>query len=282
MKKISILMVLVFAMFSSQAQMGDESKKEAFKSKRGVYILPEAGDIALGFDAAPFFGYLGDMFNGTANNGINTDFIRRQAIAGKYFLDENTAVRAELRIGINNTKNQEFVAESGTDLAQNVFVTDKQIRKQTDLHLSAGYEMRRGYGRVQGYFGGMGGVGYTKTNISYEYGNPITAVYTNPAANNYGNNLTGRGRITEVNNLTDLTFGVRGFIGVEYFFAPKISIGAEFGWGPSFSVTADGNTTEEFWTGTELKTQTTDVARDTQFRLDTDNAMGNIFLLFHF
>ncbi len=277
-------MVLVFALgFAIQAQETDDgTKREAFKSKRGVYILPEGGDIALGFNAAPFFSYIGNMFNGNAGNGLGTSFIRNNAIVGKYFLDENTAVRAEFRFGINSTTNQEFVNQSGTDLADNIFVTDKEMTTRNNFLLSLGYEMRRGYGRVQGYFGGMGQIQYGSVNTKYEYGNPITATYTMPATTNFTGNITPAGRVTEIRNLNDLTFGLRGFIGVEYFFAPKISIGAEFGWGPAYSVTVDGKVTEEYWTGTELKEETIDIPKDSRFVLDTDNAFGSLFLIFHF
>ncbi len=283
MKRIPLLITLLFALcLNLQAQDDGDAKKEAFKSKRGVYILPEGGDIALGFNAVPFFNYLGNMLNGAAGNTLAPNFIRRQAIVGKYFLNENNAVRAELRIGYRNTKNQEFVIQDGTGAGDNVFVTDKMFTGTTNIHFAAGYEMRRGHGRVQGYFGGMGEVQYQSTKNTYEYGNAMTVKNPNPTSFNFGNNLAGKGRRTEAVNLQDLSFGVRGFIGVEYFFAPKISLGAEFGWGPRFQITRDGKTVDKYWDGQEIKTETLDIARDTNFNLDTDNAQAGIFLIFHF
>ncbi len=87
-----------------------------------------------------------------------------------------------------------------------------------------------------------------------------------------------------------MTFGigVRGFVGVEYFFAPKISIGGEFGWGINFLSTAKGSSETEVWDGTGVKTTETESAGDSQFHVDTDNLAGvdnldgSINLLFYF
>ena len=278
MKKIAIVMIAVLGFgLSLQAQ-----EKEDFMSKRGVYILPEAGDIGLGFDAVPFFQYAGNMFNGDAGNTLFTNFINNQAIVGKYYLSDDAAVRGELRLGYNSFKDQEFIMQDLAVPDPKVLVTDKMSFNTTNIHLAAGYEMRRGHGRVQGYFGGMVAFQYRQNNTQYMYGNPITSEFNNPNTTNFGGNITGTGRLTEVRNLTNMAVGLRGFIGVEYFFAPKISIGGEFGWGPAFNVVTDGKVVEERWNGTEIETETTDVARDTNFGIDTDNAAGNLFLIFHF
>ena len=256
--------------------------KEQFKSKRGVYILPESGDIGLGFNAAPFLNYMGNMFNGDAGNTVFTNFINNQAIVGKYYIADDAAIRGELRIGYNSFKNQEFIMKDLDVPDPDVLVTDKAVINTTNLHLAGGYEMRRGYGRIQGYFGGMLTLQYSQNSTKYLYGNAITSDFNTPGTTNFGGNITATGRLTEVHNLTNIGIGVRGFIGVEYFFAPKLSLGGEFGWGPTYNVITDGTRTEERWNGTEVETETIDIARDTNFGLDTDNAFGNIFLIFHF
>lgn len=256
--------------------------KDKFMSKRGVYILPEAGDIGLGFDAVPFFNYMGNMFNGDAGNTVSTSFINNQAIVGKYYLSDDAAVRGELRIGFTNNTNQEFIMKDAATPDPDVLVTDKFKFNATSIYLGAGYEMRRGHGRLQGYYGGMLTLNYFSTSSKYLYGNAITSEFNNPNTTNFGGNITATGRLTEVNNLTNMGLGLRAFIGVEYFFAPKISIGGEFGWGPAFNVTTDGSWTEERWNGTGVEEEITDIARDSNFILDTDNAFGNIFLIFHF
>ncbi len=278
MKKNLILVITLVALgLGLQAQ---ESKKEAFKSKRGVYILPEAGDIALGFDATPFLKYAGNLMNGNSANSLSYGYPKNHAIIGKYFLDDNTAIRGELRLGFDKYKDREFILQDGSDPADKIMVTDSRAFKQTNIHLAGGYEMRRGHGRVQGFYGGMVELKYDKTNIDYTYGNPITSTYTAPATTDFGANLNPY-RVTNFKNLQNLNFGVYGFIGVEYFFAPKISLGAEFAWGPSINAYSKGEKTHEYWDGTNVKTETTEIAKDSEFKIDTD-ARGQIFLLFHF
>lgn len=278
MKKSLILMTIF--MVIGLALQAQDNKKEAFKSKRGVYILPQAGDIALGFNASPFLKYVGNMMNGHSDNSLNYSLSEDNAIVGKYFLTDTRAIRGELRIGYYRDKNQEFVMKDGTDPFDEVLVTDKQKFKKTDLHLAGGYEWRRGHGRVQGYYGAMTEVQYEKAKVDYTYGNPITSTYTTPTTTDFGNNLDPF-RVTEVSNLQKLAFGVRGFIGVEYFFAPKIALAAEFGWGPKFNLYRSGHVSYEYWNGESVETETVDIAKDSEAKIDTDTR-GQIVLLFHF
>ena len=44
-----------------------------------------------------------------------------------------------------------------------------------------------------------------------------------------------------------VSVGVRGFVGFEYFFAPKISLGAEYGWALGMSNQGPGQTRTEEW-----------------------------------
>jgi hypothetical protein len=46
------------------------------------------------------------------------------------------------------------------------------------------------------------------------------------------------------NTASGYGFGLRGFIGAEYFFMPKMSIGGEFGWGLAY--VKNGATTTEY------------------------------------
>jgi hypothetical protein len=57
----------------------------------------------------------------------------------------------------------------------------------------------------------------------------------------------GDSRVLSQKDGMSVTFGVRGFVGVEYFVAPKISIGAEFGWGLGMITTPRGKVETETW-----------------------------------
>ncbi|MFM9028918.1 MAG: hypothetical protein ACKOQ6_13150, partial [Bacteroidota bacterium] len=68
--------------------------------------------------------------------------------------------------------------------------------------------------------------------------------------------------------------GIRGFIGAEYFFAPKMSFGGEFGWGLGITSTSETETTVN---GTSTKD-----GGSSGFGIDTDNAGGSISLNLYF
>ena len=83
-------------------------------------------------------------------------------------------------------------------------------------------------------------------------------------------------------------FGLRGFIGAEYFVLPKMSIGGEFGWG--FGLMSVGASTETWIT--DDGTATAEIehvgTKSSGFGLDTDinntlfGAAGSLRLTFHF
>ncbi|MDA3819272.1 MAG: hypothetical protein PF590_02220 [Candidatus Delongbacteria bacterium] len=278
MKKLIVILIAVLGVaLVTQAQ-----EKEDFTSDRGVYMMPESGDIGLGFNAIPFLNYVGNAFNGTAGNSISVNFINNQAIVGKYYLSDDAAARGELRIGYLNNKNAEFIQKDQDIPDPDVLVEDVEKTGITNVHVGAGYEMRRGHGRLQGYYGGMLMLNYFASNARYDYGNPITGDFNSPNTTNFGGNLTTDGRVTESYNQS-MGAGLRGFIGVEYFFLPKISIGGEFGWGFNYNFMLKSQETAEMWNGTEIETNTTEQAKDATFNLDTDNNyMGSIFMIFHF
>ena len=72
--------------------------------------------------------------------------------------------------------------------------------------------------------------------------------------------------------------GVRGFIGAEYFFAPKMSLSGEFGWGISLNSQGDG----EYTTSGGGQSNTTKYGKNSSFGIDTDNVGGNISLNMYF
>ncbi len=256
-------------------------------SKRGVPILPEEGDIALGIDALPVFRYFGNMFNGTVNNNnLAWNFVgdlgATNNIYVQYYLDDKTSVRIGARFGTQNIIDQEFVMKDLAVPDPNVLVTDRWLISNTNLNLGGSYQMHRGKGRVQGYYGAGLMFVWQQTYQSYEYGNAITTEFNDPNTTNFGFNITGTGRVLNVTDVNRFGVVAHAFIGVEYFFAPKVSIGGEFGYGLLAVRTNGGQVTEERWTGTEIEHETTNIANDGVLTLDTHNNGANIFLKFHF
>lgn len=56
MKKLTILLFMALVGFTTV-----NAQVEQMVNKNGTNVMPEAGQFAIGFDALPFFGYVGDI-----------------------------------------------------------------------------------------------------------------------------------------------------------------------------------------------------------------------------
>ncbi|MFO8130312.1 MAG: hypothetical protein R6T99_10475 [Bacteroidales bacterium] len=279
-------------------------------SKKGVPILPQEGDYGLGISATPFLVYAGNLLNGTAGQGapgFNFTAEYPMAIYGKYFKSANMAYRGALRIGFNNMSDKEYVVEDG-QADPTVTVEDKYTNTQMDIVLMFGIENRRGHGRVQGIYGAQVFLGYGSFKDKYEYGNSFTTTNTTPESydfyplgpdgNPYDNIQPAPGvvpgsgpassRVTEVKGGSQFSFGVSAFVGVEYFFAPCMSLGGEFAWGIGFMTVGDSEATVETWDAANnaKKETTNEYGGESRFSVDTDvlgaGPSGAINLNFYF
>jgi hypothetical protein len=314
MKKSIIVIASIFIASSIFAQ--------DLTSKKGEPILPEQGDWAIGIDATPFLNYAGNFFGKTTTNaspGFN--FVTRdQTLTGKYFTEAQMAYRVGLRIGLNTQTARKVVNDRAaqnvsTNFPAAVVSTENSWRRSNNaLGLSAGIEKRKGKTRLQGIYGGEVGIYISSSKDKFTYGNVLIPTGSRPVfvdsladamssptlgnANNVSTKppIQGVGsagaRITERKNGTTFSFGIRGFIGVEYFVLPKISVGGEFGWGLGF--TRQGKSTT-IWESTSSSaanttplTTTIEGARQGSFKLDTDNTnsvwgpSGTLRLNFYF
>jgi hypothetical protein len=321
MKRTAVIMA--FALGSSCAFAQD------LTSKKGEQILPEAEDWSIGVDATPFLEYAGNFFGKSSSNtapGFN--FLgSNQAIVGKYFVEAQKAYRGGLRIGFGSQTSRAIVDDRADDLANSTATTNPYPSTRpttenswkhstTNIGLSAGMEMRRGKTRLQGYYGGEFGLSLSSSKDVFSYGNALSTSTTAPVdvsqsgdefqgANNWvpsvagipSSALTSSGaRITERKNGSVFAFGLRGFIGVEYFILPKISIGGEFGWG--FGIASAGKSTTTYEsigssipsdpTKEQVGSTTIEGPKGGVFLIDTDNSnsffgnSGAIRLNFHF
>ncbi|MFC2100580.1 hypothetical protein ACFLRZ_01995 [Bacteroidota bacterium] len=302
MKRILLAILIVFCAVTFINAQG-------LTSKKGIPILPQKGDYALGVNATPFLNYLGNFMNGNTNNTntVNFSFVSNSVntIYGKYFLEDDKAVRVNFRFGKITETQKVFIMKDISPvpvppvLPTEEVVEDSWKNSQTIIALSGGLEKRRGHGRVQGIYGGDIGIIFMSEKNTYEYGNPINADYPSPdrTSFNFGDNYVGTNFIgndewiTECKEGSVFGFSIRGFVGVEYFFAPKISIGGEFGWGIGFYSMGEGEQTSESWNITTITTppqnpylveKTTKEAGGSTFRIDTDNLNGVVIILFYF
>ncbi len=242
------------------------------------------------------------------------------SIFGKYFLTDQTALRLNVGIGINSQTQSQYVTDDAAavndPLSQDV-VEDTYKYRNSGMSVAIGYEWRRGSKRLQGYWGGQAILAYSNSKHFFGYGNAITEVNQTPT--NYLNSASGNKwdrptRLPDINNdgtldngdiptLSDIadvgnnsrllmqsdgrswTYGLGGFVGVEYYIAPKISIGCEMSlnllwttggkkYQKSERFNPDFNKVEENirWTGKS----------DSGFRFGTENIGTSLFVAFSF
>jgi hypothetical protein len=172
-------------------------------------------------------------------------------------------------------------------------------------------EKRKGKSRLQGFYGADAGIYIGSTKDKFTYGNALagnlvpasavnvttsddfagdadaaTAGYQLASNANIGTpSITGMNtgsyaRMTEKKSGVSVSFGVRAFIGAEYFILPKVSLGGEFGWGLGLSMTGKSTTTWESIGAAQSATSTSvgsteiEGGKSSTFGLDTDGRNG--------
>jgi hypothetical protein len=297
MKRALLIMALSLTATSMFAQGGGSS----ITSKKGEMYLPQAGDWAISMDATPWLTYFGNFFHGNGTTAAPTAAFlnQNQTIVGKYFVDDNTAYRALIRIGVNSySQNNEIFGSSVSDTATpHPQVEDQRTISNHFVGIGAGIEKRKGSTRLQGYYGVELMFYLAGSDTTYSYGNSYSTA-TDPTPtytsnwNTGGTSQFGLGAPRFTANGPGSTFGINvvGFIGFEYFFAPKISIGGEYTWGIGFHSTGQGSyTVEEIsgTTGADL-TDTYKSGGNSGFSLDTGlnqafgSGTGSLYITFHF
>jgi hypothetical protein len=230
------------------------------KNKKGRVILPQKGDIALGFNMIPVIDLVFSAFDFNspypgADSLVQYTAHANNQVVGKFFLDAKTAIR--VRFGLNTmsgsisnkVQDAEVMYQAGFGTPDDIAaaslikVTDKAQFTKSNVLLAVGIEKRRGYRRLQGIYGVEFGFGKVGSKEQYTYGNAFSDLYPVEYTSNF-NTLTTAiqspttsarvQRNLELRNERAYRFGLRGFIGIEYFIFTKISVAAEYGWGFAF------------------------------------------------
>lgn len=273
MRKLTFTLALLLSLTGAFAQ-GPE-RLIGTTTKSGQFILPQEGDFAIGIDATSFLKYAGNSFNGNTDNN-NTNFFdydggifTAPAIYAKYFLSDNSALRLKLNLGFDNDKTSSPVPDVNAD---GEFVDDEISISNNVFGLTFGYEWRRGYGRLQGYYGPEIGIGFGSETTSYSYGNSINKNYpvTTP-------------RVTKESQGSLFGFKLGGFVGVEYFIAPKLSIGGEAGLGISTYSYGKSSVETERWDeeNSRIERDKAEGGKSSSFEFKAAYS-GSLNLTFHF
>jgi hypothetical protein len=144
-----------------------------------------------------------------------------------------SAYRVNVGLNMSSLEGKNLV-QSATSNNPQVQVMDRKTYSSTYIFLGFGLEHRRGLGRLQGIYGLEASVSLNSSQSTYAYGNALTVAIpftsftiwdefnANPAFQ-----TSGSSRTVKSSTGTQFSMGVGGFIGAEYFFAPKLSLGGE-------------------------------------------------------
>ncbi len=276
---IITLIAAVVAVASVSAQKAE--RPEGATTKKGHNILPTKGDFALGIDATPLIKSVALGNNNTPSFGFDGK------IYGKYFVAPNRAIRFGILMDIGSNLDRYAVTNDYEIVTNplNPYDTTFDTRKysNTTVGIFGGYEWRRGYGRLQAFWGGEACLSLSTTKTTYEYGNPITAINQTPTTWGLGNPSS---RPVSEKGSNGFSAGVRGFVGVEVFIARKISIGGELGLGLNYGNEGQITVTSESYSvdknGVEqISRRNNGYNGGHAWQLGTD-VSSNIFMMFHF
>lgn len=139
-------------------------------------------------------------------------------LKGRYFLTDNSALRLGLHLSSNTVKE---------NLWDNKFENKGVYTERASaLNLNLGYEKHfKGTNRLSPYVGADVLLGFGGEKVQGD----------NTDGNDYRPNYEFTGKTS------NFTWGVRGVIGADYYFAKNVYLGVEAGWG--FVNTIDGKTT---------------------------------------
>lgn len=317
--KIKILLASACMMLVSTAYVDAKKPEKDYLPKAGdvtigvnaIPFLNYLGNVfGKQFDNAINVNEIGGVpaFNEGVIPGLDNPTM---SIFGKYFLSDQTAVRLNVGIGIRSQTQSNYVQDDAA-VAENPLsvdqVEDTYKYRNSGMSVAVGYEWRRGGKRLQGFWGGQAILAYSNSKHFLGYGNAITELNQDPSSTpinvwnnsnilvndnglpinlqpNLNNNIGGNSRLLMQSDGRSWTYGLGGFVGVEYYIAPKISIGCEMSlnllwtsggkkYQKSERYNPDFNRVEENtrWTGKS----------DSGFRFGTENIGTSLFVAFSF
>tara|TARA_B100000427_G_scaffold284725_1_gene257755 strand:+ start:1210 stop:2079 length:870 start_codon:yes stop_codon:yes gene_type:complete len=267
-------------------------------SKNGHTILPEAGDWSIQMNAQPLLNMALNAVNIMDFNPDHLDPLDEggyvkgfsQVLVGKYFKSDQCATRYKIALNSMSTTNKFYDEDPTTEDDGDDVLFAKEKTAKWELKLGYGHEYRRGHNRLQGIYGYEGmlilGNGGTNTSRDYEFAytdmdEDIDTLGEDEPFAGEENEYVGSFFNSHKNGMS-IGLEARAFIGVEYFFAPKMSVGAEFGWGFLFNMSGreahtyteedDDNWVENEYLGNS----------ENSFELAVDNMDAALSISFHF
>ena len=220
------------------------------QEKKGVVYGPQEGAWSLSVGLNPFTDYLGNMFNGCSDNGLEdlngeaiaygNKNVPLTTISGKYMFTDKLGVRANIGMRFKNETSKAYVVDE-VAVAQDPFSEDKVVDSRRDKSSGASFafsverRLTSNKRRLQAYVGGGLVWAFESESVKYSYGNEITSRNQTPETSGLGGGYVRMSSALpycrKISDNVDKTLyhniGVFGTIGVEYFITHSISLGAE-------------------------------------------------------
>lgn len=295
MKKIfSVILatMLIVPAFAIDQEKIDEKAKHDYTG-----WLPVQGEWYVGFSLDPIATYVGNLFNGNTSNSLGdlageAILNNMVSVMGGYMLTDQLSVNAN--IGMRIVRGHEHVYVDD-DLAKMLDplsrskVEDVENHAETTGSIALGVEYRVGKRAVQGVFGGGLVYAFGTENTTYSYGNAITEANQVPTIDGtytaYDSYIPNARPLRNFNYDGTHAFGAYASIGVEWFVAPKISLGANVNLFLAYQWTPNRYVTYEGWNIlTMANEQVTDLKYPVSsgFSFSTDNIGANLLMKFYF
>ena len=205
----------------------------------------------IGVDAAPVLN-LGlnvvNLFNNTgqdATNVLRNPANYDQTFGVKNYLRDNMAIRGSLRLGAANTTTITYyedprdVVDPEVEAGERTEVQDTTTVNDSIFGVGGGAEWRHSFGRFEGFCGIEGLMSLGSSSTATQYG------WAYSDADNIPPQQTSRTLSEDYG--TTVGLGARGFLGMEYFILPELSLSAEYGLGGSFTLSPNGVVVTEVW-----------------------------------
>jgi hypothetical protein len=270
MKKLFLsAMIICLSVFYSHAQITDTPD-----------YLPEEGDFGIGINGTPILNFVGNLFSDTHNN-LN---LSEQNLHFRYFLSDDAALRTQIGIGLNSNTTRILVRDDAAfivDPRTDERTVDYRTTTNQSHSLMIGYQLFRGERRLRGFYGADLGIAYSKTTLTYEYGNEMTA--NNPTPTTAWAYFITRPLQEKRDPVTSLSLGA--FTGGEYYLIPQLCIGLEVGLMYSHGFGRRSTLTFERVENSQRIEETRDLtagSRSFNIGARTPYMYGNFYFMFHF
>jgi hypothetical protein len=217
MKPFRIVQLLAFVATCFCVQAQDTLR---VTNKKGVPLLPKAGDKGFVISTHPFFSYLGSMFS--ENGAVPPEVI---GLGFHYLKTDRLALIFDIDTRLTSSYNENELDDDRDSGLRTV--TDEINSRSSSISMSFGFEKRRNRSRLVTFWGVRVGASVRSSIDQYNYGNVMSTQNQTPQSTIWFNTFQrietnlGQRRIEE----RERSFSASALanFGLEYFFAPRVA-----------------------------------------------------------